>query len=127
MFGLVDLMGGRDGWTVVGAGGFRVLSAVELEHGGAALGGHRGVGYKEEVSGSGGWGGGPELRRSAAGGDLGDCRSSGCLEGTECVVDLAGGLVVLEGVADLASGQTGLMGLQRGVDLLGERLAGRAV
>ena len=89
--------------------------------------GIEGWGTKEEVSGSGGWGGGPELRRSAAGGDLGDCRSSGCLEGTECVVDLAGGLVVLEGVADLASGQTGLMGLQRGVDLLGERLAGRAV
>ena len=43
------------------------------------------------------------------------------------MVDLTGGLVVLEGVADLAAGQTGRMGLQGGVDLFGERLAGRAV
>ena len=63
----------------------------------------------------------------AAGGDLGDGRSAGCLEGAERVVDLAGGLVVLEGVADLAAGQPGRDGLEGGVDLFGERLAGRAV
>ena len=30
MFGLVDLMGGRDGWTVVGAGGFRAAGAARV-------------------------------------------------------------------------------------------------
>ena len=85
-----------------------LLSAAELEHGGAALGGIEGWGTKEEeVSRSEGWGCDLELRGPAAGGDLGDCRSSGCLEGAERVVDLASGLVVLEGVADLAAGQTG--------------------
>ena len=62
---------------------------------------------KEEVSRSGGCGRGPELRRAPAGGDLGDGRSAGCLEGAESVVELSGGLVVLEGVADLAAGQAG--------------------
>ena len=83
-------------------------------------------------SGAGGWSGGrggaggPELRGPAAGGDLGDGRSTGCLEGAERVIDLAGGLVVLEGVADLAAGQAGRVGDEGGVDLFGERLAGRA-
>ena len=30
MFGLVDLMGGSDGWTVVGAGGFWAAGAVRV-------------------------------------------------------------------------------------------------
>src|SRR5579875_2239719 len=89
--------------------------------------GIEGWGTKEEVSRSGGGGGGPELGWSAAGSDLGDGGSAGCLEGLERVVDLAGGLVVFEGVADLAPGQSGRIVLQGGVDLFGERLAGRAV
>ena len=48
--------------------------------------GIEGWGTKEEVSRSAGRG--PELRRAAAGGDLGDGCSAGCLEGTERVVDL---------------------------------------
>ncbi len=48
------------------------------------------------------------------------------MEGVEGVVDLAGGLVVVEGLADLAAGQSAGMLAQGGVDLLGERLAGRA-
>ncbi|MEJ7715347.1 MAG: hypothetical protein WKF40_06445 [Thermoleophilaceae bacterium] len=43
------------------------------------------------------------------------------------MVDLSGGLVVLEGGADLAARQAVWAVAQRGVDLLGERLAGRAV
>jgi hypothetical protein len=89
--------------------------------------GIEGWGTKEEVGRSAACGGGPELRRPAAGGDLGDGRSAGCVEGAECVVELAGGLVVLEGVADLAAGQTGGVGLEGGVDLFGEWLAGRAM
>jgi hypothetical protein len=49
------------------------------------------------------------------------------VEGSEGVVELAGGLVVFEGVADLASCQAGRAGLEGGVDLFGERLSGRAV
>src|SRR5438309_8250484 len=89
-------------------------------------GGIGGWGTKEEVSRSGGGGRGPELRGPAAGSDLGDRRLAGCLEGVERVIDLAGGLVVLEGVADLAAGQTGRVCSERGVDLFGEWLAGRA-
>jgi hypothetical protein len=89
--------------------------------------GIEGWGTKEEVSRSGGGGRGPEVCGASAGGDLGDGRSAGGLEGAECVVELAGGLVVFEGVADLAAGQSGRVGLQRGVDLFGERLTGRAV
>ncbi|MCA1680149.1 MAG: hypothetical protein LC777_14955, partial [Actinobacteria bacterium] len=55
---------------------------------------------------------GPELGGPPAGGDLGDGRSVGCLEGAESVIDLAGGLVVFEGVADLAAGQAGGVGFQ---------------
>src|SRR5207247_8379025 len=55
-----------------------------------------GWGTKEEVSRSGGGGRVPELRGAAAGGDLGDGRSTGGLERVEGVVDLAGGLVVFE-------------------------------
>ena len=90
-------------------------------------GGIEGWGTKEEVSRSAGLGGGPELRGTAAGRDLGDGRSAGGLEGGERVVELAGGLVVAEGVADLAAGQAGRGGCERGVDLFGERLAGRAL
>ena len=42
------------------------------------------------------------------------------------MVDLAGGLVVVECLADLAAGQPARMVLEGGVDLLGERIAGRA-
>ncbi len=49
------------------------------------------------------------------------------MEGCERVVELAGGLVVLERVADLAAGQAGRVGLEGGVDLFGEWLAGRAL
>ena len=47
-------------------------------------------------------------------------------ERAECVVEVAGGLVVVEGVADLAAGQAGRVLEQCGVDLFGERVAGRA-
>src|ERR1700730_11362383 len=89
-------------------------------------GGIEGWGTKEEVSRSGGVGCGPELRWAAAGSDLGDGRAAGGLQGVQGVVELTGGLGVAEGVADLAAGQAGRAGLQRGVDLFGERLAGRA-
>ena len=56
-----------------------------------------------------------------------DGRATGGLECAERVIDLAGGLVVLEGVADLAAGQAGGVGGEGGVDLFSERLAGRAV
>jgi hypothetical protein len=42
------------------------------------------------------------------------------------VVDLAGGLVVVECLADLAAGQPAGVLLEGGVDLFGERIAGRA-
>ena len=42
------------------------------------------------------------------------------------MVDLAGGLVVVEGLADLAAGQPAWMREESGVDLFGERFAGRA-
>ncbi len=70
-------------------------------------GGIEGWGTKEEVSRSVRGGRGPELRGPAAGGDLGHGRSAGGVEGVECVVEVAGGLVVFEGVADLAAGQAG--------------------
>ncbi len=89
-------------------------------------GGIEGWGTKEEVRRSGRRGRGPELCGAAAGGDLGDGRSPGGVKRVECVVELSGGLVVLEGVADLAAGQAGRVGFQGGVDLFGERLAGRA-
>lgn len=88
--------------------------------------GIEGRGTKEEVSRSGGRGGGPELCGAAAGGDLGDGRSAGASEGSEVVVELAGGLVVFEGVADLASGQPGRTYSEGGVDVFGERVAGGA-
>jgi len=66
--------------------------------------GIEGWGTKEEVSRSADRGRGLEVRGAAAGRDLGDCASAGGLEGAERVVDLTGGLVVLEGVADLAAG-----------------------
>ena len=43
------------------------------------------------------------------------------------MIDLACGLVVLEGVADLAAGEPAGVGMEGGVDLFGERLTGRAV
>ena len=71
-------------------------------------------------------GSGPELRGSAAGGDLrGGCAAGG-VEGEEGVVDLTGGLVVVQGLADLAAGHSVRMLAQDGVDLLSERSAGRA-
>ena len=84
------------------------------------------MGYERRSKSLRGRGRGPELCGAAAGGDLGDGRSAGGLEGVECGVDLAGGLVVFEGVADLAAGQAGRVGGEGGVDLFGERLAGRA-
>ena len=69
---------------------------------------------------------GPELRGSAAGRDLCAGDASGGVEGVEGGVDLAGGLVVMEGLADLAAGQPFGVLLEGGVDLFGERVAGRA-
>ena len=73
----------------------------------------------------GGWaGGGPELGGPAAGRDLGGGRAAGGVEGVEGVegvVDLAGGLVVVECLADLAAGQPAGMLVEDGGDLLGER------
>ena len=88
--------------------------------------GIEGWGTKEEVSRSARRGRGPELCRAAAGCDLGDGRAAGGLEGAERVIDVSGGLVVFERVADLAAGQTGRAVAERGVDLFGEWLAGRA-
>ena len=48
------------------------------------------------------------------------------MQGVEGVVDLAGGLVVMEGLADLAAGQPFGVLVRDGVDLFGERVAGRA-
>lgn len=90
-------------------------------------GGIEGWGTKEEVSPSARGGRGPELCGAPAGSDLGDGRSAGGLQGAERVIESAGGLVVLEGVADLAAGQAGRVGGEGGVDLFGERLAGRAL
>ena len=53
--------------------------------------------------------GGPELGGAAAGGELALGRAAGEGECLERVVDVAGGLVVLERVADLAAGQPGGM------------------
>src|SRR5437870_3111418 len=64
--------------------------------------GMEGWGTKEEVSDLGSGGRCPELSGAAAGGDLGDGRAAGGLERPEGVVELTGGLVVFEGVADLA-------------------------
>src|SRR6266536_268505 len=88
--------------------------------------GTEGWGTKEEVSRLAGRGRGPELRGASAGGDLADGRSAGGLEGAEGVVESAGGLVVVERVADLAASQARRVGGEGGVDLFGERLAGRA-
>ena len=73
-----------------------------------------------------GEGGGPELGGSAAGRDLGGGDASGGVQRVEGVIDLAGGLVVVQGLADLAAGQPVGVLAQGGVDLFGERLAGRA-
>ena len=56
-------------------------------------------------SGAGGLGGGPELRGPTAGWDLGDGRAAGGVQGAQGGVDLAGWLVVVERLADLAAGQ----------------------
>jgi hypothetical protein len=66
------------------------------------------------------------LRGPAAGRDLAGGRAAGGVQGVEGVVDLAGGLVVVECLADLAAGQPAGMLAQGGVDLFGERVAGRA-
>jgi hypothetical protein len=50
----------------------------------------------------------------------------GVVEGVEGVVDLPGGLVVVECLAELAAGQPARMRGEGRVDLFGERLAGRA-
>lgn len=70
--------------------------------------------------------GGPELGGAAAGFDLGGGRAAGGVQGVQGGVDLAGGLVVAEVLADLAAGQPASMRDEGGVDLFGERLAGRA-
>jgi hypothetical protein len=66
------------------------------------------------------------LRGAAAGGDLRGGDAAGDVQRLERVVDLAGGLVVLQGSAELAAGQPVGVLAQDGVDLFGERLAGRA-
>ena len=65
---------------------FEVLSAAELCASPVPLSvGIEGWGTKEEGKSLRGRGRGPELRGAAAGGDLGDGRSAGGLEGAECV------------------------------------------
>jgi len=71
-------------------------------------------------------GGGPEFGGASAGGDLGGGDAAGGVQGVEGGLDLAGGLVVVERLADLAAGQPARMVVEGGVDLLGERIAGRA-
>ena len=71
-------------------------------------------------------GGGPELGGSAAGRDLRGGDAAGGVQRVEGAVDLAGWLVVVQRLAELAAGQPSRMLLQGGVDLLGERIAGRA-
>lgn len=70
--------------------------------------------------------GGPELCGATAGRLAGDGRSAGGVEGGQGGVDLAGGLVVAQHAADLAAGQPAGMILEEVVDLLSERLSGRA-
>ena len=103
------------------------MSAVEFEHGGAVLGGHRGVVYERRSKPIRGlrvavqsWAGRPPVRiwvgvALPAWGARGARGRSG---------RRAGGV---EGLADLAAGQADRVGLQRGLDLFGEQLAGRAV
>ena len=67
------------------------------------------------------------MRGPAAGGYVGGARASGGAECGESSFDLAGGLVVLEGVVDLAAGQPARVLAQGGVDLFGEWIAGRAL
>jgi hypothetical protein len=78
-------------------------------------------------SGAGRWGGGPELGGAAGGGDLRAGRAAGEGERVQRALGLLGGLVVLQGVAELAACQPAGMGLEGGVDLFGERVAGRAL
>ena len=66
------------------------------------------------------------MRGAAAGRDLRGGDAAGGVQRVEGVVDLAGGLVVVEVSADLAAGQPGRVLAQGGVDLFGERIAGRA-
>jgi hypothetical protein len=54
---------------------------------------------------SAGWDGVPELGGASGGGDLGAGRAAGERERGERLLDLVGGAVVLEDVADLAAGQ----------------------
>ena len=72
-------------------------------------------------------GGGPQLGGASGGGDLGAGRAAGERERVERTLDLVGRLVVLQDVADLAARQPAGMVLERGVDLFGERIAGRAL
>ena len=76
-----------------------------------------------------GWraGGGPEFGGPAGSGDLGAGGAGGELQRVERALDLVGWPVVLEGVEIwLRVSPTGV-GLERGVDLFGERIAGGAL
>src|SRR5436305_2243992 len=93
---------------------------------GSGRGSPRRCGTRVPAGGGRRAGGGRELGGSAAGGDLRGGDTAGGVQGVEGMIDLAGGLVVVEGLADLAAGQSAGMRAEGGVDLFGERIAGRA-
>jgi len=71
--------------------------------------------------------GAPELGGASGGRDLGAAGAAGERKRVERALDRGGGLVVLQGVGDLAAGQPGGMIDELGVDLFGERVAGGAL
>src|SRR5215218_5545693 len=84
----------------------------------------RGRGCSARVSG-GRLGGGPELGGAAGRVDLRAVGAAGGGERLQCLFDAFAGLVALEKVAQLGAGHALGLGGERGVDLFGERVAGR--
>src|SRR6266550_4391700 len=82
---------------------------------------------REECGSVGGGGGGPAFCGAAGGEDPRAGRAAGVSERVECPVEVGGGLVAVEEVAQLGAGQPVGVAGQRGVDLFGERIAGRAL
>src|SRR5271165_1213987 len=72
-----------------------------------------------------GRGGAPELGGAPAGEGLLLAGAAGGGERVECLLDALSGEVALAEIADLGAGQAVGCARERGVDLLGERVAGR--
>jgi hypothetical protein len=76
-------------------------------------------------SGAGRWRGGPELGGAAAGEGAVLLGAACGGERVECLLDAVGGEVALAEVSDLGAGESVGCAGERGVDVLGERVAGR--